>query len=175
MKKILFTALAATLMLNLSGCSKEEPKQAQTARPAASTTVARPDFQLPDLEGRLQDVRQWDGKVLVVNFWATWCPPCRREIPAFMALQDHYGDQGVQFVGIALDDTDKVQDYVDTHGIEYPILVGNNAAIETAKAYGNRLGSLPYTAIIDRQGRIHSTHMGELLHDDAEKIIKGLL
>ena len=152
----------------------------QTTTPAAKAArqmegQPRPVFNLPDLEGDMRSASEWDGKVLVVNFWATWCPPCRREIPAFMDMQDKYGAQGLQFVGVALDNTTKVQDYVNTMGIDYPTLVGGEQAVETSKRYGNTLGALPYTAIIDRQGRIVHTHRGEVSKETAEKEIKALL
>jgi len=150
--------------------------------PVASESTAnqakplyRPDFKLPDLEGNMRDVNEWDGKVLVVNFWATWCPPCKREIPVFIELQERYATKGVQFVGIALDETDVVQDLVDTFGIEYPILLGGEAAIAASKAYGNRFGALPFTAVIDRTGHIVSTFRGELKKTVAETLLKRLL
>lgn len=103
----------------------------------------RPDFALPDLEGHLRKASEWDGKVTIVNFWATWCPPCRKEMPDFVELQELYGSQGVQFIGIAIDNKEKVQDFIDTIGVNYPTLVGDNEAIEVAKQYGDRFGALP--------------------------------
>ncbi len=141
----------------------------------AAENAMRPAFTLPDLAGRIHNVSEWNGKVLVVNFWATWCPPCRREIPDFMELQQTYANRGVQFVGIAIDNAAKVQDYADTLGIEYPILVGEEQAIKVAKQYGNRFGALPYTAIVDRNGRIINTYRGEVSREDAENDIKALL
>lgn len=135
----------------------------------------RPDFTLPDLEGTLHDVSEWDGKVLAVNFWATWCTPCRREIPAFMALQEQYGGQGLQIVGIAIDEKSDVSDYVDTLGINYPVLIGEQQAIDAAKDYGDRFGALPYTAIVDRRGTIVFVKRGELSRERAEEAIKSLL
>lgn len=150
-----------------------------TTPPAVAAKEARntmrPAFALPDLDGRLRDVSEWNGQILVVNFWATWCPPCRREMPAFIELQKRYGAQGVQFVGIALDEAAKVQDYVDAMGIEYPILLGDNQAIEVAKQFGNRFGALPYTAIVDRNGRIANTFRGEVSRETAEENIQALL
>ncbi|MGD8742709.1 MAG: TlpA disulfide reductase family protein [Granulosicoccaceae bacterium] len=135
----------------------------------------RPDFRLPDLEDRVRSVAEWDGKVIIVNFWATWCPPCRKEMPAFIELQEQYGEQGLQFVGIAIDEKDKVIDFSDTYGVNYPMLVGDLDAIKLGKAYGNRFGALPYTVIIDREGRIAFTQRGELLKNTAETEIRKLL
>lgn len=135
----------------------------------------RPDFTLPDAEGTPHNIGEWDGKVTLVNFWATWCPPCRREIPALIELQDKYTGQGLQIVGVAIDSLDKVQDYMDTMGINYTSLIGEDKAISITKAYGNRLGALPYSALIDRQGNIRFVHRGELSSEIAEKNIKPLL
>ncbi|MGD8999424.1 MAG: TlpA disulfide reductase family protein [Granulosicoccaceae bacterium] len=135
----------------------------------------RPDFRLPDLEDRVRSIAEWDGKVMVVNFWATWCPPCRKEVPAFIALQEQYGEQGLQFVGIAIDEKDKVIDFSDTYGVNYPMLVGDLDAIKLGKAYGNRFGALPYSVIINREGKIAFTQRGELTREIAETEINKLL
>jgi len=135
----------------------------------------RPPFSLPDLEGTPRSVTEWDGKVLVVNFWATWCPPCRKEIPSFIELQAQYGAQGLQFVGIAVDNRDAVQEYADALGVNYPMLVGELDAIEVGKQYGNRLGALPYTVVVDRQGKMVFFKRGELSRGAAERVILSLL
>lgn len=145
-----------------------------TAAKAMETTY-RPGFELKDLDGRLRNANEWNGEVMVVNFWATWCPPCRKEMPAFIELQEKYGAQGLQFVGIALDDRVKVSDFIDTMGVEYPILVGQNDATAISDAYGNRLGALPYTAVVDREGVIVKTYRGEVSQGSIEKVIKELL
>jgi thiol-disulfide isomerase/thioredoxin len=137
--------------------------------------IQRPGFTLKDLAGKPHAVSEWDGKVLVVNFWATWCPPCRNEMPLFVALQKQYGDQGLQFLGIALDEVFAVQDFTDNFEVNYPILIGENDAVKITKAYGNHLGALPYTAIIDRQGKIDFVQPGELTRQQAEPAIKKLL
>lgn len=135
----------------------------------------RPDFALPDLDGVVHTASEWNGKVLVVNFWATWCPPCQREIPTFIRLQETYRDEGLQFVGIAIDNPAKVRDYIDTLGIIYPTLVGDDPAITVAKQFGNRFGELPYTVFVDRNGRIAKVVRGEVSGADAENQIKALL
>lgn len=135
----------------------------------------RPDFILPGTDNQLHSIGEWDGKVIAVNFWATWCPPCRKEIPAFVDLQEKYGAQGLQIVGIAIDEKEKVIDYMDTMGINYPVLLGEQKAIDTAKAYGDRFGALPYTAIINRRGEIVFVHRGELSQQQAESTIVSLL
>jgi len=111
----------------------------------------------------------------MINFWATWCPPCRREIPALMKLYKDYRDQGFVIVGIALDEKQNVIDYIDPMGVDYPVLIGDQEGIALTQAYGNRLGVLPYTVVIDRQGRIVSRHRNELTYEQAERMIKPLL
>ncbi len=141
----------------------------------AAVGTRRPDFRLPDLDGVMREAAEWDGKVLVVNFWATWCPPCRREIPDFMALQTQYGERGVQFVGIAVDERDAVVEFVQTLGVNYPTLVGDMAALELGRRFGNTLGALPYTAVVDREGTLVFAKRGELNRQQAEAVILPLL
>ena len=130
---------------------------------------------LPDLAGTPQALSQWQGKVLVLNFWAPWCPPCREEIPGFIRLQGKYGQQGLQFVGVALDEQDKVAAYVDEAGINYPILLGGAEAVQLTQAAGNRLGGLPYTLVLDRQGRPAATYTGAVTEQKLEALISPLL
>lgn len=135
----------------------------------------RPDFALADLGGKQHTAAEWDGKVTVVNFWATWCPPCKREIPAFIDLQQQYAARGVQFVGIAIDVKDDVAAYVDQAGITYPTLVGESDAVNVSRAFGNRLDALPYTVIVNRRGDISFVQRGELSREVAEQQILSLL
>ena len=130
---------------------------------------------LPDLQGKSQPVSQWKGKVLVVNFWATWCEPCRREMPEFIELQDELRDQGLLFIGIALDQKSKVQQYSKEIGINYPILLGGIEAMELAEAAGNSYAVLPFTVIFNRNGEITSTHVGRIAREKLEPILKPLL
>jgi len=117
---------------------------------------------LEDLRGEPQALVQWRGKVIVVNFWATWCPPCLKEIPEFIRVQDKLGARGVQFVGIAIDDKSRVVAFVAQHGVNYPILMAEKEGIVLARSAGNRLGGLPFTVIIDRQGRTAKVELGVL-------------
>ncbi len=148
-----------------------EPVQAVEAVHAAAVMEAA----LPDLAGSSQALSQWQGKVLVLNFWAPWCPPCREEIPGFMRLQEKYGGRGLQFVGVALDEPDKVSAYVDETGIDYPILLGGAEAVQLNQAAGNRLGGLPYTLVLDRQGRPVATYTGAVAEQELEALVTPLL
>lgn len=145
---------------------------AETAQKGAQTIFAA---SLPDLQGNNQPLSQWRGKVLVVNFWATWCEPCRREIPEFIKLQEQFRSQGLLFVGIALDQKEKVAAYSKEAGINYPVLVGDWETIELAKAAGNRQGGLPFTVVIDRSGKISGIHLGGISQADMEAMFKPLL
>lgn len=133
------------------------------------------DGRLPDLAGNIQSLNQWRGKVVVLNFWAPWCPPCRKEIPDFIRLQERHGKAGLQFVGIALDDPDKVASFVDETGINYPILLGAEDAAALSTAAGNRLGGLPFTAVFDRRGNAVATLTGGVTEARLEALVKPLL
>jgi thiol-disulfide isomerase/thioredoxin len=130
---------------------------------------------LPDMTGREQSIGQWKGKVLVVNFWATWCVPCRDEMPEFVKAQRELGDRGLQFVGIAVDDVAKVKVFAAELGLNYPALIGGYGAIELSKILGNRVGALPYTVFIDRGGRISRAHLGPIKPAELHAIISQLL
>jgi len=130
---------------------------------------------LSDLKGDNQPFEQWRGKVLVVNFWATWCPPCREEIPQFIKLQEKYRARGLVFVGVAIDKKDAVRTYADEVGINYPVLMGDLAAMDLSRKAGNHAGALPFTLIIDRSGKIIATKYSGLTQDKLEAIIGSLL
>ena len=135
----------------------------------------RPDFTLADVTGMEHRVNEWDGRVLVLNFWATWCPPCRREIPEFVTLQDKLGGRGLQFVGIALQRPEEVGDFIREYGINYPVLAGEMSVVQIAQSYGNAVGALPYTVIVDRSGHIAFVRTGPLPGKQAESAILPLL
>jgi len=132
----------------------------------------RPEFAAADLNGRLRNIKEWDGKLIFLNFWATWCPPCLKEIPEFIELQKTYGDQGFQIIGIAIDDEEAVKKYVNEIGMNYPSLVVQDDGVMLAKRYGNDIGALPYTVIIKRDGEISHTIMGELSKIEAKELMK---
>ena len=146
------------------------------ARPAPIQLAVgdrRPEFSLPDTKGVNRSVAEWDGKLLIINFWATWCPPCLEEIPAFVRLQAEYGEQGVQFLGVALDDEENVRRFVTEHGMNYPSLHGRRDAIELSKRYGNSVGALPYTVAVSRSGTVLATHHGIFDESAAKALIEN--
>jgi thiol-disulfide isomerase/thioredoxin len=130
---------------------------------------------LPDTTGKRHRLSQWQGRVLVVNFWATWCPPCRREIPGFIRLSGKYASDNVQFVGIGVDDPDKVREFSGKMAIPYPILIGDMDLFRLSEDLGNPTQALPFTLIIDRQGKIAFIREGMLDEASLELILKPLV
>lgn len=151
---------------------RQPPEPSSATQSLIGTAV--PPFSLVGLDGVQEDIAQWQGKVRVINFWATWCPPCKREIPAMIELQNQYGPQGLQTIGIALDNSEAVSAYVEESGINYPTLLGDEA-IEVSEKLGNDMGVLPYTVIVDQAGNIAYVHYGELDRATLEAEIKKLL
>ncbi len=134
-----------------------------------------PAFSLPDLEGVERHGSEWREKVLVINFWATWCPPCREEIPLLIATQTEFHKQGLQIVGIAIDELELVRDFSDVYGINFPILIGGPSAIQLSTSLGNKFGTLPFTAIFDRSGNTRYLQAGELSEHILTEEIRKLL
>lgn len=141
--------------------------------PADSTALMA--LTLPDGAGRPQAMSQWQGKVVVVNFWATWCVPCRKEMPDFIRAQNAYGAKGLQIVGIAVDNADKVQQFAKELDLNYPALIGGYEAMDLSRTLGNKLVALPFTLILDRQGKVAYTHLGPVEPDQFRNVITKLL
>ena len=129
----------------------------------------RPDFELPDINGKPFSSSDMDGKVVLVNFWATWCPPCRKEIPGFIALKTRYAEKGFDIIGIAIDELAAVQKFSEQFGVNYPILYGQEDASEVSRRYGNTMGALPFSVLVDRQGKVRFLRAGELHQDQLER------
>ncbi|MEW5893549.1 MAG: TlpA disulfide reductase family protein [Pseudomonadota bacterium] len=181
LKKHHLSVLIVAILFGVAGVfayrELQEPQKpaANGVSPAGIDVASVLATSLPDLEGRSQALAQWQGKVMVINFWAPWCPPCREEIPGFLKLQEKYGDKGLVFVGIALDELDRVQSYVDEIGIHYPILIGGPEAGQLSSAAGNRLGGLPYTLVLDREGKPVAHYTGAVAEHTLEELVKPLL
>ncbi|WP_313950622.1 TlpA disulfide reductase family protein [Accumulibacter sp.] len=127
---------------------------------------------LEDLDGRPQAMAQWRGKVLVVNYWASWCKPCVEEMPAFSRLQSRYGARGVQFIGIGIDEVDNMRTFVKSTPVSYPLLVGGK---ETSQTPGLQVKALPYTVVIGGDGRFDSSRLGRLDEARLEPILDKLI
>jgi thiol-disulfide isomerase/thioredoxin len=150
-------------------------RMASHATPTPGAAAAIASIRLPDLGGTPQALTQWRGKVVVLNFWATWCAPCREEIPLFVKLQKQYGAQGLQFVGVAIDQPEKVKAYATELGMNFPILIGGVEAIDLTRTLGNRASVLPFTVILGRDGGIVSSEIGAAKQAKLEPALIALL
>jgi thiol-disulfide isomerase/thioredoxin len=130
-----------------------------------------PDFTLGDLSGTPRSIRSWPGKSMIVNFWATWCAPCRREIPLLRELQKNHGQEGFQVVGVAVDIREDVAKFVQEIGIDYPILVGEQDGLDAVNKFGQGSIGFPFTVFTDNQGRIVLFHLGEIHKEDADVLL----
>lgn len=135
-----------------------------------------PPLILNDLSGEEHNLYDWHGKVILLNFWATWCGPCQIEIPDFIKYQSRYADKGLQVIGVGLDEVRKLKNYVRTVGINYPILQADpESQYSLLKQWGNSYGILPFTVIIARDGHFVFMQQGILNHQTFEKVVKPLL
>ena len=145
----------------------------QTVANKSTRSKAAPDWQLKDLDGKPVKLSDFKGKVVILNFWATWCPPCRKEIPSFVSLQKHYRDKGLVVIGVSLDEKGPglVKTFIAKMGINYPVVMGDQKA---ADAYGG-IAVVPTTFVIDRNGKIAAEHQGDAERATFESEIKPLL
>jgi len=135
----------------------------------------RPDYTLGSSSGAMTSARDFDGQVVLVNFWATWCAPCREEMPMLSATRDRWQTGGFEVVGIALDDVAQARAFADELGISYPVLIGSTDVMTVPRLYGNQSGVLPYSVLIDRQGIIQWTRLGELEEQELLQRLEPLL
>jgi len=167
-KRVLIYGVVALCLLGLYLASRHK---AQAPKPTASGNLA-PDFTLTDLNGKKLSLSDYKGKVVLLDFWATWCSPCREEIPHFVEMQNKYGSQGLQVLGISMDDDVKpVQKFYQQYNLNYPVALGDD---KLADRFGGVLG-LPVNFVIDRQGRIYAKHLGatesSVFDEDVSKLL----
>jgi peroxiredoxin len=144
-------------------------------RPPGDIPSTATDFALPDLSGQTHSLAAHRGKLLLLNFWATWCPPCRHEIPGFIRLQGRYQAQGLQILGISIDNPEAVARYWQEMQINYPLLLADDSVFELMTAYGNGKGGLPYSVLIRPDGQIAATKLGAYEEKELETLLKPLL
>ena len=144
--------------------------------PTAQDLVGRqrPDFTLQDTRGNTVSAGDFDGRVLLVNFWATWCTPCVEEMPMLAALQQELAGDGFQVVGIALDDADRARAFAADLGVDYPVLVGKTDVVLAGRRFGNATGMLPYSVLVDAKGTVRWTHLGILSRDELVSQIRQI-
>ena len=128
----------------------------------------------PDENGKTQALKQWQGKVIVLNFWATWCPPCREEMPELSTLNTKYRNKNVVVLGIATDDVALIKEFSKTTKVSYPLLAADMAGSDLAFNLGNNQDVLPYTVIIKADGTIAKTYFGRLSMPELEETLNKL-
>ena len=147
----------------------EPPPQA--AQPAQLEAVTHPEFALPDLEGNSREFAEWDGKHRLLNFWATWCAPCRREIPILKTFQEQHGEAGFQILGIAVDYPEQVTQYAEQAEFNYPILIGQQDAMAVAESSGIEFIGMPFTMFVARDGEYVGAYIGELHQSHLDDVV----
>ncbi len=168
--------IAALIVVGLAtGWQYGQLRQSAPPMPAPVSEQVLPDTLWQNLSGGENSLTEWRGKVLIVNHWATWCEPCRREIPMFMDVRQQYMEQGLELIGLAHDDEEDVRRYVDSMGMDYPQLLADPARGQVWMASLGANGSLPLTLIFDREGRLRAKKIGLMSERELQRAIAGLL
>ena len=141
----------------------------------ADDPVALHSALFQDLAGNPRSLDEWQGKIVVLNFWATWCAPCLEEIPMLVKMREKYARSGVEIVGIAIDHAAKVSEFSKTMGTTYPILVADSGGLDLMRKLGNKAGGLPYTVLLDRRGAPIKRKLGALKASELESMLSGML
>jgi len=164
--------IAVAICAGLGGYILRHESRNEANRSKAVQTLFA--LNLPDPTGANQALMQWRGKILVVNFWATWCEPCREEIPGLGRIREKYAGKNLEIVGIAVDSVTKVREYAKEVNIAYPLLIGGLESIELARSLGNAAGGLPFSIVLDPQSGIVFSHLGLIQEQDLDRRIAAL-
>ena len=171
MKQNLILILAAAIAL----AGGVYVKNQLTATESRKQPAPQLNFSLADLSGKTRNISEWHGKILIINFWATWCPPCLKEIPEFISLQQELASKNVQFIGIAIEEKQAVSEYLKTININYPILIGGDAGITLSQQLGNIVNAVPFSIIVNQQGQVIHRHPGELTREKLIEFLQPLM
>jgi thiol-disulfide isomerase/thioredoxin len=145
--------------------------ESEAAGPHSKIPDRLPDFSLKDLAGKPTSISAWGGKSLVINFWATWCAPCRREIPLLKELAAEWTGRDLTVIGVAVDYRDKVQEFAGRFKIDYPVLIGEQDALDVAAQFGMDSPAFPFTVFTDRRGEVVALFVGELHRPQVDFIL----
>jgi thiol-disulfide isomerase/thioredoxin len=154
-----------------SAPNPSDSSAAESAKPNPVVPARLPDFSLKDLTGKAIQISAWSGKSLMINFWATWCAPCRREIPLLKTIAAEWAGRDLKVVGIAVDYPDKVRDFAGQFKIDYPVLIGDQDALDVAAKFGMASPAFPFTVFTDRRGEIVALFVGELHRPQVDFIL----
>ena len=146
----------------------------RTQAPDAHAVLALTQQPFKEYSGDSVTIDRWKGQVVVVNFWASWCPPCREEIPGLVSVQKRFAANGVQIVGIAVDSPAKAREAAEELGVNYPVLIAGMETIDLTRRLGNRVGALPFTVVLDRNGRLVKSHLGLLTEAELTAVVAPL-
>lgn len=144
------------------------------AVPASSSASYLPEFTLPDLDDQPRASSEWVGESLILNFWATWCAPCRREMPLLQALHEDRGAGGLRVVGLALDNPEDVRRYIAETGVTYTIVYGEQAGYTIAESLGDEFIGLPFSAFVAPGGEIVAVRAGEVHAEELQRLVAEL-
>ena len=159
---LIFGAALLALMAGALFYAARLPVETTPPQPQPLEVATHPSFSMPDLEGTMRSFSEWDGAHRLVNFWATWCAPCRREIPLLKAFQEEHGKAGFQILGIAVDYPEEVVKYAEEAEFNYPVLTGQQEAMAVAESSGIEFIGLPFTMFVTRDGEYVGAYIGEL-------------
>ncbi len=143
----------------------------EASAPRVLDVVTHPEFTLPDISGRERSFSEWQGRNRLLNFWATWCAPCRREIPLLKRFQEEHSSNGFEVIGIAVDFPDAVAEYAESAQFNYPVLVGEQDAMAVAESSGIEFIGMPFTMFVASDGEYLSAYIGELHQEHLDAVV----